>query len=166
MKTIYSIAFLATMIVAGCQPKTIVPVVNKEAEKDAIVVLLNKYLTAVNNKDMAIMETLFTDDGLYCGTDPTEVIDKQTMLKLKQQNSTDMSRDYTYTVEKREIRLSPDGLSAIILEQFVIPGLAPNMPVRLIFGAIKKGDNWIFDFVSWSFIPNNADIEKINKALE
>jgi hypothetical protein len=35
----------------------------------------------------------------------------------------------------------------------------------MVCHAAKTDDAWKFDFISWSFIPRNEDIEKINKAL-
>jgi len=41
-----------------------------------------------------------------------------------------------------------------------------KMPMRIVYHLVKNGDNWLIDFISWSFIPNNEDLGKLNKALE
>jgi len=43
---------------------------------------------------------------------------------------------------------------------------SPKMAIRMVYHAVKSGENWKFDFISWSFVPRNEDIGKINKALE
>ncbi len=71
-----------------------------------------------------------------------------------------------FTVDKREILIAEDGNSAIAIEQFYFKLFSPNLPWRVIFHAIKTGEDWKLDFISWNFIPKNEDIEKINKAVE
>jgi len=65
-----------------------------------------------------------------------------------------------------EIRVSKNSNSAIALEQTLFKSFSQNMPVRIIYHLVKGNDNWLFDFFSISFIPNNEDIGKLNKALE
>jgi hypothetical protein len=71
-----------------------------------------------------------------------------------------------YKVDKREILIAEDGNSGIAVEQFYFKLFSPNIQWRTIFHAIKSGDAWKLDFISWSFVPRNEDIEKINKAVE
>jgi hypothetical protein len=40
------------------------------------------------------------------------------------------------------------------------------MPIRLVSRCTHTHHGWVIDFMSWSFIPMNEDLEKINKALE
>ena len=47
-----------------------------------------------------------------------------------------------------------------------IKAFSQKIPVRMVYHLVKNGDNWLFDFVSWNFIPNNEDLGKLNKALE
>jgi hypothetical protein len=71
-----------------------------------------------------------------------------------------------FTVDKREIFIAEDRNSAIAIEQFYFKLFSPNIMWRVIFHAVKSGEDWKLDFISWNFIPKNEDIEKINKALE
>jgi hypothetical protein len=41
-----------------------------------------------------------------------------------------------------------------------------KIPVRMVYHLVKNDESWLFDFISWSFIPNNEDIAKLNAALD
>jgi ketosteroid isomerase-like protein len=166
MKKIYCLILLAVLITAGCQPKVQNKPVDMTAVKGEITILMDKYLNAFNTKDVNTITGLVADDGLFCGTDPSELMDKKALSDMMTQSLADTSAIYSYSVDKREIRVAADGSSAIVLEQFTMPGISPKIPTRLIYHVVKAGDKWMFDFISWSFIPKNEDIVKLNKALE
>jgi len=166
MKKICYFALLAVMITSGCQPKVQNKPVDLTAVKEEITTLMDKYLNAFNAKDVDTLTALFADDGLFCGTDPTELMDKKALSDMMTQSLADTSVNWSYSVDKLEIRVAADGISAIVLEQFTMSGISPKIPLRLIYHVVKAGDNWMFDFISWSFIPKNEDIVKLNKALE
>ena len=44
--------------------------------------------------------------------------------------------------------------------------ISQKMPVRMVSHLVKSGNDWLIDFISISFIPNNEDLGKLNKALE
>ena len=44
--------------------------------------------------------------------------------------------------------------------------LSEKIPIRFISHLMKTDENWTIDFFSWSFIPLNEDIAKLNEALE
>jgi uncharacterized protein (TIGR02246 family) len=166
MKKIYCLTLLAVMIIAGCQQKVQNKPVDMTAVKEEITILMDKYLNAFNTKDASTITTLFADDGLFCGTDPSELMDKKTLSDMMTQSFADTTMIWSYSIDKREIRVATDGSSAIVLEQFTMPGISSKIPTRLIYHVVKAGDKWMFDFISWSFIPKNEDIVKLNKALE
>jgi len=70
------------------------------------------------------------------------------------------------TVDKREIRISKDGNSAIAFEQMFLTPYSQKMSVRTVYHLVKDNNNWLIDFTSTGFIPKNEDIDRINKALE
>jgi uncharacterized protein (TIGR02246 family) len=166
MKKIFYLMFMAVMIITACQPKTKTVPVDTAAAKIAVNTLLDKYNSAWNAKDVSTMTALLTDDGLFCGTDPSELWDKKTLSAGWTQAMSDTSMNFNYSVDKREIRIAADGNSAIALEQFYMKAISQKMPVRLIFHVVKSSDNWMIDFLSWALIPKNEDIGKLNKALE
>jgi uncharacterized protein (TIGR02246 family) len=164
-KTIY-IFSIAVIIIAACQPKTKTVPVDTAAAKIAVTTLLDQYNSAWNAKDVSTMTALLTDDGLFCGTDPSELMDKKTLSAGWTQAMSDTSMNFNYSADKREIRIAADGNSAIALEQFYMNAISQKIPVRIIFHVVKSGDNWMIDFLCWAFIPKNEDIGKLNKALD
>jgi len=164
MKKIHFLMILAVIMITACQPKT--QTVDTDAAKESVNALMEKYLSAWNGKDVNTLKSLITEDGLFCGTDPSELMDKKTVTDGWIQVFADTAFNYTFTVDKREIRMASDGNSAIVMEQHVTNPFTPKIPWRLVCRAVKTADGWKLDFISWSLIPKNEDIGKLNKALE
>ena len=120
----------------------------------------------MNAKDANTLMNLLTEDGLYCGTDSRELLSKAELSDMMKQSLADTSLVVNYSIDKREIRITADGNSAIALEQMFFKAFSEKIPIRMIYHLVKNDDNWQFDFVSWNFIPDNEDIGKLNKALE
>ena len=148
----------------ACQPKS--KPVDLATSRSEVNSLLEKYLHAWNARDANTLGALLTDDGLFCGTDPTEFLDKKTVVQGWTQAFSDSTINVSYSVEKREIRITSDGNSAIAVEQYTMKGFMPKIQWRLVNHLVKAGDGWKFDFISWNLIPKNEDIPKLNKALE
>ena len=138
----------------------------REAVKASVAALLDKYDSAFKAKDAPAVIALLAGDGLFCGTDPSEIWDKKQISDGWTQAFADTSLMIDFTVDKREILVAEDENSAIAIEQFYFKLFSPNIMWRVIFHAVKSGEVWKLDFISWNFIPKNEDIEKINKALE
>jgi uncharacterized protein (TIGR02246 family) len=162
-KSLFLMAFAAILVIA-CQPKT--QPVDKSAAKEAVNKLMDTYLKFWNAKDASSLSTLLVDDGLFCGTDPTELMDTKAITIAWTQAFADTTLKFNFSVDKREIRVTADGNSAIIVEQFTSNPYTPKIPWRLVSHAVKSGDKWKLDFISWNLIPKNEDIGKLNKALE
>jgi ketosteroid isomerase-like protein len=166
MKKIYYLFFVAVMIIAACQTKTKIVPVDTAAANGAVTNVLDKWNAAMKAKDVSTMTALLTDDGLLCGTDPSEFWDKKTYLDEWTKLSADTSFAVDYSLDKREIRVAADGNSALAIEQMYFKAMSEHMPFRLVYHLVKKDGDWQFDFISWNFIPKNEDIPKLNKALE
>jgi uncharacterized protein (TIGR02246 family) len=166
MKKTFYVTLVAVMIIIACQPKTKTVPVDTAAAKVAVTTVLDKYNSAMKAKDANTIMTLLTDDGLYCGTDSKELLNKADLLSGMNQSFADTTLVMNYTIDKREIRIAADGNSAIAVEQMFFKAYSQKIPIRLVYHLIKNNDNWLFDFVSWNFIPNNEDLGKLNKALE
>jgi uncharacterized protein (TIGR02246 family) len=152
-------------LVFACQPKSQPVMVDLTAAKAEVNTLMETYLTAFNAKDVATLTTLITDDGLYCGTDPGEIMDKKTVTDSWTMAFADTSSNYAIVLDKREIRVTADGNSAIVMEQeFFNP--TPKIQMRLVSHAVKTAEGWKLDFISWSLIPKNEDIGKLIMALQ
>ena len=138
----------------------------REAVKASVAALLDKYDSAFKAKDAPAVIALLAGNGLFCGTDPSEIWDKKQISDMWTKGFAESSLSVDFTVDKREILVAEDEKSAIAFEQFYFKIFSPNIMWRVIFHAVKSGEDWKLDFISWNFIPKNEDIEKINKALE
>jgi uncharacterized protein (TIGR02246 family) len=166
MKRTFYLIVVAGLIITACQSKTKIVPVDTAAAKIAVTAVLDNYNSAFKAKDVNAFLPLLTDDGLYLGTDSKELMDKETLSSNLKQMLADTSFKVHYTIDKREIRVAPDGNSAIAMEQMLFKPFSEKMPMRMVYHLEKNGDDWQFNFVSWSFIPNNEDLGKLNKALE
>ena len=166
MKKIYFLLSIVLVVVASCQQTPQVVPVDIEAEKANIATLFDRFNSAFNVKDVPAMAAFLTEDALSCGTDPSEFWNKKQITDLWTQSFADTTLKINYSYSKREIRVAPDGNSAIVVEQYIMPFLSSKIPLRNVYNAIKTKDNWMIDFISWNFIPKNEDIPKLNKAVE
>ena len=110
--------------------------------------------------------TMLDNKGLYCGTDPEELWDKETLSDIWSETLANVSFEIDYSVEKRKIRIAEDGRTALVLEQFTMITFGEKLPIRFITHLVKTDENWMIDFISWSLIPYNEDIARLKKALE
>jgi uncharacterized protein (TIGR02246 family) len=166
MKRTFYLMLVAVMIITACQSKAKIVPVDTAAAKVAVTTVLDKYNSAMKAKDANAIMTLLTTDGLYCGTDSKELMDKVSLSNMMNQTFADTSLKVNYSIDKREIRIATDGNSALAVEQMFFKAFSQKIPMRMVYHLVKNGDNWLFDFVSWNFIPDNEDIGKLNKALE
>lgn len=155
---------LAGMILASCQTKTKPVPVDTVAMKDSVALVLEKYKSVMRTGDINALQ--LADDGLYCGTDSRELFGKSELINVLKQTFADTSLTFKFTVDKQVIRINADGNSAVALEQMIVPVFSQKMPARVVYHLVKQSNGWVIDFFSWSFIPNNEDIGKINGALD
>ena len=165
MKKIYIVLSISVMVIIACQQKPKTLPVDTEAEKAAIGVLFDKFIAAYDAGDAAGLAKFLTEDGLFCGTDPSEFMHKQEIKDGFAQLFTDSVPKVNY-ISERVIKVAADGNSATVVLQYLMPLISPKVPLRDVFKVVKTGDNWMIDFFSTSFIPKNEDIPKINKAVE
>ena len=148
------------------QTKTKAQPADLAAAEAAVLKVLDTHWSAVKVKDANAIIALLTDDALSCGTDSKEFWSKTDMSNNIKQMFVNTSFEMDITIDKRVIRIAKDGNSAIALEQMFLKPYSQKIPVRNIYHLVKVNDIWQFDFTSVSFIPDNEDIGKLNKALE
>lgn len=156
---------LVVMMIAGCQPKHETESVDLKAMNETITQLADTYMKAWNAEDMNVLMAFATDDGMFCGSDPFELMDKASLEIMFSQVFEDTTADYSYTIDVRKIKLALDGRSAIVMEHISMPW-SPLLKMRQTFQFVKTADDWKIDYISWGFIANNEDVWKLNKALE
>jgi len=155
--------FIFAMIFASCQTK---PKVDMTEPKDEVAKILDDHWSALKAKDADAVIALVSEDFLSCGSDPKELWNKTEMYATLKQMLANSDYKFDITVDKREIRVSKDGNSAIAFEQMFLTPYSQKIPVRTVYHLVKENNNWLIDFTSTGFIPKNEDIDKINKALE
>lgn len=140
--------------------------VNLNESKDAVARVLDAHWSAVKAKDADAVAALVTDDFLSCGSDPKEFWNRTDMYNSIKQMFANSDFKPAIIVNKREIRVSRSGKSAIAFEQMFLKPFSQKIPVRTVYHLVKDSNTWLIDFTSTAFIPDNADIDKLNKALE
>lgn len=166
MKKIYYILIVAAILTASCKPKTEPVVVDVAAVKAEVTAALDKYHNAYRGKDLTVLMSLFADDLLFCGPAPKEFWDKQTLLPMFERPFADTSFVISYSIIDREIKIARDGNSAISTESYFLGRASTKIPLRQVCHLVKTNGNWMIDYFSASYIPNRADMGKINAALE
>ncbi|HSI70324.1 MAG TPA: nuclear transport factor 2 family protein [Gillisia sp.] len=169
MKTNILITILATILVTGCQPKeqdkTDRPV-DLESVNDSISLVMDNYYKAFNSKNLETYSTLLADDGLFCGTDPGEFWNKKEVVDLMKQQFADTSFNWQITSDRQEIKVSSDGNSAIVVNQFLITEISPKIPMREITHLTNTDNRWLISFTCYNFITANENVENLNTVLQ
>ncbi|WP_294822058.1 nuclear transport factor 2 family protein [uncultured Flavobacterium sp.] len=168
------IPLLALLILlTGCETRTGSKETVVEATPDAdaarkeVAGLMDSFHNAMKNKKATDFKNLLDPKGLFCGTDPSEIYDRDTYAQLMGETlSNPMLGAIAYTVDTREIRIDESGTTATILEQYKVNLFSPEIPWRLVSHAVKKEGAWVIDFLSFTLVPTNAQQESINKAVD
>ena len=139
--------------------------VDIEAEKAALNELMDKIDSAFTTLDVSTMASYLSEDLLFCGTDPSEFWNKQQITDLWTQipDNTVFERK---SISDRNIKMAPDGNSAIVVIQYIAPIFSPKIPWRQVYHFNKSNDKWMILFINVAFIPKNEDIQKLNEAID
>lgn len=132
------------LLAAACQSAP--PAVDLAATEKAVGELFNAYGQATKDKDVPGVAAALDDNGLFLGTDPKEFWDKQTIIGEFQRMVSDTSVHLDFILERRDIRISPDGQSALVIEQCTVPFLSKRVATRNIGHAKAVNGKWIIDF--------------------
>lgn len=134
--------------------------------KNVIEKVLDDHWAALKAKDADAFIALVSEDFLSCGSDPKEFWNKTDIYNTFKQMLANNELKIDITVDKREIRVSKDGNSAIAFEQMFLTPYSQKIRIRTVYHLVRENNKWLIDFTSTGFIPNNEDIDKLNKALE
>jgi hypothetical protein len=116
------------------------------------------------NKDLAFVDKYMAKDGIYMGTDPSEILNYDDFRAYQQQMLNDPAVNIPdYKISRRDIVIH--GTSALIIDQFLFPDISEKVMLRNISHARHENGKWVVDMYSWNFIPKNEDIPKIDRAL-
>jgi ketosteroid isomerase-like protein len=165
MKRNFLFPFIAIIAMAACHHTHPSAAVDIEAEEAAVNDLIDQVHSAMEARDAATLVSYFTEDMLSCGSDPAEFWNKQQTTELWTQMLADTALEINVFGD-RLIKVTPDGHSAIAVEQYFIPMFTPNMPFRIVYHLVKTGDQWMISFFSTALIPKNEDLAKLSEALD
>lgn len=174
MKKLFLITLPIVFIFLACEPKNqsehaIAKEVKMKTDLLKETALIEKvaeeYKLAWNERNLQTMDVLTTKDGEFYGSDPTEIMDKTSLMEMFEEFFGDTTITYTYEVNMRKIRVAPDGNAAMMMERITLSLWSPKMPIVQASHLVKINGKWKFDFISWGFIIKNEDVETVNSAL-
>ena len=160
MKKIYFPMLVTIFLATSCQMKTKTAPFDPVAAKAEVTKTLDSLDTALKSKDAKTFLSFYAEDGLYCGTDPTELWDKAAFSKEITTMMADTGNFSDMTVTKREILIDNSGNSANVLRQFVTKWSKP-IEVRSTMHLVKTGNDWKINFASLALVPVNKDLPKL-----
>tara|TARA_Y100001954_G_C15486276_1_gene442898 strand:+ start:72 stop:581 length:510 start_codon:yes stop_codon:yes gene_type:complete len=166
-KITFALALAFTFVFTACeyhQDKHEKP--DPETTKAEVTKAADQYMELWNAKDMEALVKLTTTDGLYLGTDPSEIMDQAGMIEMFKWVFNDTINDYSYSVATRKVMLGNYGKSALVAEYITMPGWVSILQMRQTFQYVYIEDEWRINFISWSFIAKNEDAGTLDKALE
>jgi ketosteroid isomerase-like protein len=164
MKKILLLSSVVVIFLIGCQQKEKERIVDLAAVEQTVDEFAEKYYNSLVSKNVDALNILVADDGLFCGTDPSEVFTKRDVIEYWTTVSEDTVNDYSYKVDLRKIKVTPTGQSAIVMEHLT-SAMSPLMKITQTYHVVKTNDSWLIDYLSWGFLVKNDDIEKVNAVL-
>jgi hypothetical protein len=138
--------------------------VDLAAEEVAIKAVFDSLFKSVDDRNIDLLASLFTDDGIFMGTDPTELFPKDTLVSMWAMMMQEPEIPPFEFINDPVIRIQPDGKSAVVVQQYYWK-LFTTLPLRHSFGMVKKDSVWLIDFFDFSFIPYNEQIPVLNEAV-
>lgn len=165
MKKIIILLSIAAVALTACQQAPETVTVDIETETAALNELFDSFNAAGIAGDAATQASYLLEDGVYCGTDPSEFFTKQEITDMWTQMYAESGLDITF-ISERAVKVAPDGNSAVVVDQYMFPVYTPKIPWRNVYHLIKTDDKWMILFFSAAFVPKNEDIPKLNAAME
>lgn len=151
---------LAMILATSCQTKTKPVAFDPVTAKAELTKTLEDIDASFNSKDAKTFLSFLTEDGLFCGSSPSEIWDKASYTKGITAMMADTTKFEKLKFEKTEIRFDRDGNSANVLRQFMISWSKPIL-VRDVMHFVKVDNKWMVDFSSLALIPENKDLPKL-----
>ena len=165
MKKIYFPMMVTILLATSCQMKTKTGPFDAVAAKAEVTKTLDSLDAALKSKDAKTFLSFYTEDGLYCGTDPKELLDKADFTKEITNMMADTSKFSDMTVTKREILFDKSGNSVNVLRQFA-PKWSKPIEVRSTMHLVKTENAWRINFSSLALVPENKDLPKLSAAVK
>lgn len=162
MKKICVLPLLALIHACTTAPKP--KPVDLAAEEDAIRAVFDSLFMSIENHNIDQLAAVFTEDGVFIGTDPREVYPKDSIVAAWSQMLKMPEIPPFDHLNEPLIRIHPDGKTAIVVLQYHWKLFTP-LPLRQSFGMVKQDSSWLIDFFNFSFVPYNEQIPALNEAV-
>lgn len=139
------------------------PTDTAQARRD-LTALLDSMNSAFVRGDAGFVDRYTAKDGVYMGTDPSEVWTFDEYRRYSDQTFKDTAfKNFTFNVTRREIRIH--GASANLVEQYYAPVYSKKLMFRTVAHARYENGRWLLDMVTYNAIPKNEDFPKMEKVL-
>jgi hypothetical protein len=107
-------------------------------------------------------------DGLYLGTDSTEVLTQQGMVETYRQYLEDpelagILNEMKFDVLDRRVMVSSDGNEAMVVD--LVDVSFSELPVRGIAVMAKREGDWKMAFSSMAFLIDNNDLARVDAVI-
>ena len=162
MKKILSLTLLVIFFSCNTAPKS--EPVDLAAEEAAIKEVFETLFKAIEDRDIDLLASVLTDNGVFMGTDPGELFPKDTVVASWSQLMQMPEIPPLEHISEPFIRIQPDGKTAIVARQYTW-NLFTTIPLRQTFWMVKRDSLWLIDFFDFSFIPYNEQIPALNAAV-
>ncbi len=133
-----------------------------QARKD-LTLILDSIHSSFTRGDASYIDRYLSQDGLYMGTDPGELLNFSELRAYQDSTFKDTTINLELNIMDRIIRIH--GGSANLVEQYTAPGLIRKLMLRNVYHARYENGRWVIDMLTYNVIPKNEDFPKIEKVL-
>ncbi len=163
-KTVFILSLVTLLAAISCQRTPEPLTVDYEVEEAAINDVFDMLNKAFIAGDVNTLASLLSEDLMGLGSDLNEVFNKKTVTDLWTQMFAAGPIAYE-PFGNRMIKLAPDGKSATVIEQYMMPAFSEILPFRNSYHIIKIEDDWKILLFNTAITPKNEHIPIINAAL-
>ncbi len=161
-KLLLLVIMLAFFVTIGCQQKTVVESVNIPESTKQVNRTMDDFHLNVKTKNVDKMSGLITDDATLYGTDKTEMWGKERYIAYMKESVTSQKiKSDDYGIDKRSVIIADNGKSAVVLEQYKLDALTPNIPWRSVSYLVNVDSQWKIKMISYNLLIDNDDVPEL-----
>ena len=169
MKTKFILLLLVALLIFACNTEIeeVKETVDLAAIEKTIEAVADEYYENAKTMDINAVDSLYHENGLFMGTAPDEYWTKDSIMSLYRKMAEDTSLNFDFKIDKRVINVAPDGMSALVTEQFYHNMICGDLVyVRSVKRFINVNGSWKIDYLNWALVPTNEDLYFIYKTLK
>lgn len=162
MNKILSLTLLALLFACNTAPEP--EPIDLGAEEAAISAVFETMFKAIEDQDVNLLASVLADDGVFMGTDPDELLPKDTIVAFWSQLMQMPEIPPFEFISEPFIRIHSNGKTAVVAQQYYWKLFTP-IPLRQTYWMVKSDSVWLIDFFDFSFVPYNEQIPALNAAV-